>query len=282
VKRVAKDFPGVVQLETSVRCNAHCLICPSQYLKREDMTLEFAKGIIDQCVGRPVEVFHPYGYAEPLVWPHLESLISYIRDRLPTTQVVLYTNAALLGEEMAQILIDLGIAHITFSVDGVTAETYEAARPPLKLAAVIANILRFLELNEAAGSPVTTRAHMTFTNRNRHEVPEFFKYWTGRVDEVTHRECDSRTEQFDGEPRCYTGCASSDPCAQPFAGMYIWCDGSVGMCCIDSGPETSMGNLHEQSMEEIWRGPVLSHVRELHNAGRKAEIPLCSTCSVMM
>jgi len=282
MRRVVEDFPKVIQLETSVKCNARCPICPSKYLKREDMSLEFAQSIVDQCVGRGVEVFHPFGYAEPLVWPSFIELVGYLREKLPTTQVTLYTNAALLDERTAQALIDLRIAHVTFSIDGVTAEVYEKQRPPLKFSVVMANTLRFLELNRDAGNRVGTRAHMTFTDRNRAEVPAFFKYWEGLVDEVTHRECDSRSEQFGGEPRTYTGCASTEPCAQPFNGMYIWCDGSVGMCCIDSKPETSMGNLHEQSIEEIWSGPPLQRVRELHNSQRKSQIPLCSTCSVMM
>ena len=280
--RIVEDFPGVIQLETSVKCNARCIICPGQYLEREDMTLEFAKSIIDQCVGRDVRVIHPFGYAEPLVWEHFMPFVAYTREKLPATQVTLYTNAALLDEETAQKLIDLQIAHITFSIDGATAEFYEVQRPPLKFDTVIANVLRFLELNVNAGNRVGTRAHITFTERNRHEVPAFYKFWWDRVDEVSDRECDSRTEQFGGEPRCYTGCASAIPCAQPFSGMYIWCNGEVGICCLDSKPETSMGNLHEQSLAQVWSGEPLSNVRLLHNDGQKSQIPLCSTCSVMM
>ena len=275
----AKDFPSCIYLETSVRCNAKCPICPSPHLRRPDMPFLAARRIIDQCVGHQVDELHPFQYADPLVWPHLIALLEYARKKLPNTKHILYCNGGLLTEEMARALIGVPIDSITFSIDGATKAVYEAHRPPLVFETVRDNVLRFLEINEQAGHPVHTRAHFTFTKRNEHERNAFYEFWADKADEVTFHECDSRAEQFGGEKRYYTQ-ASIEPCAQPFNGLFVHSNGNVAMCCIDSKPDAVLGNVNEQSIEDIWHGPELTYIRELHNARRKTEIPLCRACSV--
>lgn len=276
---VAKEFPSCIYLETSVKCNAKCTFCPSQFLTRPDMTWKLAKSVVDQCAGHDIEEFHPFQYADPLVWKYLLRLLEYARKKLPQAELHLWTNADLLDRDMAGQLIDVGVDWITFSVDGATREVYEAHRPPLHFDRVQSHILQFLHINEERGHPIKTRAHFTISSRNDHERSAFRAFWTDKVDEVSMHEVDSRSEHLGGESR-YSSHPSSEPCAQPFNGSYIHSNGNVAMCCLDSRPETVLGNLKEQSIEEVWHGPLLQGVRDLHNAGQKAMIPLCKSCSV--
>lgn len=50
-------------------------------------------------------------------------------------------------------------------------------------------------------------------------------------------------------------------CNIPFEHSLISCDGSVRCCCYQS-PENSMGNLNEQSFEEIWLGDEFQKIRK--------------------
>jgi MoaA/NifB/PqqE/SkfB family radical SAM enzyme len=49
--------------------------------------------------------------------------------------------------------------------------------------------------------------------------------------------------------------------------------------CVRFDPEGLgvLGNVHEWSLEELWGG-VRHHWKELHVAGRRREVPLCSRC----
>lgn len=274
------NFPRCVYLETSVRCNARCPMCPSLWLTRPDMSLAHAKNVVDQCAEHSVDEFHPFQYADPLVWPEFRELMSYVSGKLPNTTVVLYTNAGLLDYEMSRFLVGLGVSmSITFSVDGTDKETYEMHRPPLKWEKVLSNIRTFLEINDLADGAVQTRAHMTLTPENQHQAATFAAFWANKVKSVTFHERDSRAEQYGGPKRLYTQ-SSLQPCGQPFNGIFIFSDGEVGMCCVDTGPADSLGNVFEQSIEEIWNGEKFQRVRDLHLSGRKLEIPLCRNCSV--
>lgn len=50
--------------------------------------------------------------------------------------------------------------------------------------------------------------------------------------------------------------------------------------CVRFDPERLgvLGSLREQSLEEIWNGPRRAAWKQLHVAGRRNEIPLCSRC----
>ncbi len=281
----AGDFPRNLYLETSVSCNARCITCPSQYLSRPDMSLETALDLLAQCEGRRVDELHPFQYADPLVWPHLLPFLRAVRQVLPDTRIVIYTNAALLTPEIAAALIELPVHSITFSIDGATRATYEVHRRGLDFGVVVANALLFLHENERRGRPVRTRAHFTFTRLNEAERGAFARFWTGKVDEVTFHECDSRLERLlvgdrFGERRYYTQAKPAEPCAQPFNGLFVLSNGDVGMCCLDYEPARSLGNVREQRIADIWTGPVARAIRALHNAGRKAEMDICRNCSV--
>ncbi len=60
-------------------------------------------------------------------------------------------------------------------------------------------------------------------------------------------------------------------CTNPFSELYVQPSGNVPMCCKDVYGATSMGNLSEKPIMEVWRGAPLQIVREsLLKNGRKA------------
>ena len=61
--------------------------------------------------------------------------------------------------------------------------------------------------------------------------------------------------------------------------MYILYNGDVVLCCMDWRRQVIMGNVHEQSLKEIWRGERYQHFRRFHEEGRSEELDLCRTCS---
>jgi radical SAM protein with 4Fe4S-binding SPASM domain len=66
-------------------------------------------------------------------------------------------------------------------------------------------------------------------------------------------------------------------CILPFIHMEIQPNGSVYPCCHSNDP-TTVGNLHEQSLESIWKGKELaSFQNEFHSEDSKV-LPHCKDC----
>jgi radical SAM protein with 4Fe4S-binding SPASM domain len=70
------------------------------------------------------------------------------------------------------------------------------------------------------------------------------------------------------------------PCHYLWRGpLYVKWNGDVYPCCqsymLEGRPA---GNIAQQRLEQIWNGPALRRMRELHVRGRAAEIDVCARC----
>lgn len=64
-------------------------------------------------------------------------------------------------------------------------------------------------------------------------------------------------------------------CSRPWTGLYVENDGFVRVCCYDS---PAIGNLDEQTLDEIWNGPHAQHLRRSFLAGKPPEG--CANCFI--
>jgi radical SAM protein with 4Fe4S-binding SPASM domain len=62
--------------------------------------------------------------------------------------------------------------------------------------------------------------------------------------------------------------------------MFIAADGDVIVCCVDSEKEYIVGNIHNDSIENIWKNEKYQKIRELHQNGRYNEVTMCAKCSL--
>lgn len=67
-------------------------------------------------------------------------------------------------------------------------------------------------------------------------------------------------------------------CARPWMQLAVMSDGTVVCACTDSEfVSNPLGNLHEQSVREIWNGPAMEHLRRTI-ADDIDETPVCNGC----
>jgi radical SAM protein with 4Fe4S-binding SPASM domain len=64
-------------------------------------------------------------------------------------------------------------------------------------------------------------------------------------------------------------------CTRPWTGLYVENDGYVRVCCFEA---PAIGNLDEQSFEEIWNGPHAQHLRRSFLEGKPPEA--CANCFI--
>jgi radical SAM protein with 4Fe4S-binding SPASM domain len=60
--------------------------------------------------------------------------------------------------------------------------------------------------------------------------------------------------------------------------MILW-DGRVCLCCWDAEGSTVLGDVKEQSLEEIFYSDAAHTYRTWHKAGEYDKIPLCRECN---
>lgn len=142
-KRVCVPKPTNLMLELSARCNLHCVMCAREfkYGKEMDqgfMPLDRAKEIVGQL--------YPYltsigltGLGETFLYPHLEEICRYIKEKRENIIITMSTNAHFKGfmeklERCVQFIDNLQI-----SLDGV-GKVYERIRPDTDFDFIRSNI----------------------------------------------------------------------------------------------------------------------------------------------
>lgn len=267
-----REWPGVVNIGLTKRCDAGCIMCPAKS-SGADMQWDIARDLIDQCLCGPIDRLQWTGnVGEPTLVPELLiKCIRYTKETAPNVMQGLFTSGIGLTPLLSQVLIDIGIADIAFSVDSLKPDVYRRIRPGLDFGTVMSNIHTFLAINEGK---VKTRLHVVAMGANYRDLPTMRQYWEDKVDGFSWLPADGRGSKYPA----FVDEGDNYPCYSPFTGLCVAGDGTVAWCCQDLTGEHGLGRFPEVSIMEAWNCVALKHVRGLHLTGRKRELPLCKHC----
>ncbi len=117
------------------------------------------------------------GIGEPLLYPHLEQLITEARKSMPADGVISFqTNGMLLNNERAGRLRDAGLDRICISLDSVNPVTFSLMRKGADLNR-IKDAFRFLkDSSSAAEKKITTGVEFVLTRENMNDLPDVIKF----------------------------------------------------------------------------------------------------------
>jgi len=68
------------------------------------------------------------------------------------------------------------------------------------------------------------------------------------------------------------------PCPEVFSKLSVDWDGKVTACCGDYNRKMVVGDIHENTLAEIWNCDKLNRYRKMLSEMRHAELPLCRNC----
>lgn len=276
--------PSLIAVETTVRCNLRCPMCPrtGAGLPAEDMADALLWPLLEEHAALGGDLVWLNGLGEPLLDPRLFDVL----DRCASLglSTVVATNATLLDEARRRALLDTPIDHVIASVDGATAATYARYRPGGRLAEVEANVEALAALKRARRHRGTLTVQMV---RMAGTVPEeraFRRRWRAvpGVDAVRLKEEEFGRDGFATDASYVTGAASrTNPCRILWMGPVIvrW-NGDVAACHPRAAGGLLLGNLRERSLGELWAGPEAERLRALHRVDRAATDAACARCPV--
>ena len=269
--------PRYIQLETVTKCNARCAFCPQHEIDRgvPRMPDETWRKVVDMTRGWGV-TYRPFLTNEPFVDVRQPEICRYIKQD-DTARVEYNSNGELMTEKTAHAILEAGVDIMRFSIDGLSREAYEPSRVGVSHERVYERVPRFLQIWRDEGyeqKGVFTEVRCIRVPENEHELDDYRAFWEPRCSEVLI------TDLYQWP---WTGQERHDvvlkPCLKVLDEVFVYANGNVTICCWDVHERAVIGNIHEQSLEDIWTGYAANHLRALLDDGRRDLIHLCSRCN---
>ncbi|MFQ5704926.1 MAG: radical SAM/SPASM domain-containing protein [Gemmatimonadales bacterium] len=271
--RFPPSFPQIMQVQTQYGCNARCVFCPMGreqnqiHGRMDDAT--FSK-IVDEAIENGVKVFSPYLQNDPLVDRKMHERIEYIRERrgrklFPKTKLI--TNGGLLTEKRAYDLINVGLEYIVFSVHGIDPTVYDDLMNGPRFETTIKNIERFVRIKDELGAKTPhIEVWAVRTKEVDRQLDEVKAFWKERNIRFKARELDNRAHpeitENDDLANEYDEWKFATHCVIPFWRAWILWNGDMVLCCVDWERQHVFGNIHENTIREIWNGEAYRAYRD--------------------
>lgn len=268
--------PQVLHVELNNTCNLNCKMCPREHLTRspQNMSFDLYKKIISEAAELGIPHVRLFLFGEPLLYPKLIDAIRFAKDA-GIKHIDFDTNANLLSQKMAHKIVNSGLDEIVFSVDGFSKETYESIRIKGNYDKCIENIEYFLNLLKEENIKMATSIQTINFDTIRKEIGSYKLFWENKVDLVSITELNPMqglVKEVD-----YSGCERVI-CNEAFYKMVILSNGIVTTCCDDFNGELALGDIHNNTIEEIWNGVKWRKLRVDFTNLDYSEYKICERC----
>ncbi|MBK7873019.1 MAG: SPASM domain-containing protein [Saprospiraceae bacterium] len=289
--------PITISFEPTTACNLRCPECPSglRAFTRPigNLKEDFFRQTIDHLY-KDLQCLIFYFQGEPYINPQFLDMVQYAhRKRIYT---ITSTNGHFLSDQNARKTVESGLDRLIISVDGTTQETYESYRKEGKLEVVLQGARNIVKWKKALKSHTP---HIIFqflvVRPNEHEIPEIYRlaleigidevklktaqvydYQQGNPLIPTIDRYTRYARQTDGSYRIKNKLLNH--CWKLWHSCVITWDGIVVPCCFDKDALHRLGNLKQQTFQEIWQGGFYRRFRVQLLQGRK-NIDICTNCT---
>ena len=279
----------VLTLEITNICNADCRFCAYRFLKRpkQIMSNELFKHSVSQFAaagGRILNLTPIVG--DPLLDNQLIDKIRFAKHLKTISYVSLFTN--LIGSKGfdAEDILSSGLSEINVSTCIGDKEMYRRIFGVDKYDLVMQNLDNLLRANLRLGNRTKIMIHMKgdkpYDKITSSDDYKQLRRLYGRA--ICHIEtefdswsCRVKEEDLPRGHKFRKLLNMLEPCSELYDGMIVFANGDVGICWRrDLEADLVIGNIYENSLEQIWRGEKLQKIREEWAKGNIPEI--CRSC----
>ena len=292
-----KGLPLSLSFEPTTSCNLRCPECPSGLRSFTRPT-----GMLQsELFNKVVDELHPsllymllYFQGEPYLHPNFLELVNYASSKNIYTATS--TNAHYLTDEKARQTIESGLSRLIVSLDGTTQEVYQQYRIGGKLEKVLAGVERVMAWRKKLKSQTPAVIFQFLVVKpNEHQIPDAKKLAkTLGVDDVWYKTAqiydyengspliptlDKYSRYKKGkDSKWYIKNKLFNHCWKMWHSAVVTWDGKVVPCCFDKDATHRLGNLQENSFEDIWHSPTYNKFRKALLKGRD-QIEICKNCT---
>ncbi len=282
--RADSVLPHMLYIELSNVCNTRCVYCPYPSYRFDEPFLreDVLEKIIESLSNQPVDKII-IGGGEPTLHPKFDAFTRQLKDCTKFLSVV--TNGQWTDVRITDALADGTFDLVEVSVDAGGKEEYEKARPGAHYDRLLDN-LRMLDLvkRESRSETIIGIRLMVRPSKRKNErqylralkqycdtiFPQYISNPAGmeRLDDVYL----SVHETKNDFPRC----------TYPSRALQIKSDGTVPLCSFlgHASPANRilLGNIREQSLQSLWRSPILAEYRDAQRRRDPERMPACRGC----
>ena len=282
------DFPRRIILEITTQCNLLCTMCARNDLRRPTTRIELATclKVLDEINEQGVEGLWLYRLGESLLHPEFRKIVKYLEKLDNIGLVWMSTNGHLFNQSNMEFFMNSRINFLNFSLNAMTAETYQGISPHGNFDLVQKNYRRLVDYKaDKRGGRPTVRVQIVDHEINKHEIDAFLQAHYPEVEVVSVSMLDyvnlpANSYGLDQRQRANPGTCtkvSRGDCFVCSNGMITPCDPSYN-CDEKEADLLNFGNIYDQSLFDVWNGERRKRVLDLNQEGGLTEIPLCRGC----
>jgi radical SAM protein with 4Fe4S-binding SPASM domain len=293
---VVAGRPMNITIEQTNVCNLDCPVCETGAgilgRTKGHMSLDQFKTIIDK-VGAHTNTLMFYFMGEPFLNKHAYDMIRYAKQAgIPFIETC--TN----GDFVDPVkVVASGLDRVSFQIGGMTQETHEIYRVKGKLDRTMNNLIETIRERNRRRSKLQIEVGFIVMKHNEHQVEEFRRMVRDigadrasvidpcvRTIEQGHQFLPvNRAHWFYDEPAFNKGILRprnlpDNTCPWIYYSLAIHVNGDVVPCCRDPKGQEVMGNIFQQSLDEIWNGRCYREFRaRIHRD--QGSVGICKLCS---
>lgn len=262
-------------LEITNICNLNCLFCPKTKRPKRSLSLQEYDVLTDRLRGQ-VKFLYFHLMGEPLLHAHLPQFITMAREKgfvpvLTTNGTLLSRAAAVVDARPHKIQVSL---HSHEGNGKSNPEEFIADVMTFALEAASKGVVVVLRLWNQGGYDATNPRLLELMEQY---VPRPWdeRYYGWRMAENIYLEYDRMFEWPDSErEECVSG---ESFCYALRNQIGVLVDGTVVPCCLDHDGDIPLGNLFEQSLDDILSSP---RARAMYDGFSRHEAvePFCRRC----
>lgn len=280
------EVPLCLDLELASLCALRCPFCywgeakfrdemqseggSHSPMTRQFMPLDLAWRLIDEAVelGVPSMKFH--GRGDGIHHPRYSDIVTYAAGKGKFLELLINTHGMATPDKIDGLM---AASKLMFSLDSTAPERYGRMRVGGRLSNIIWTVHEVLRRGH---KNVWVRRVITQENRDEPFVENCKRIFGPQVHVSEHFAFPGRNESFqDGQdpsqwPRTY--------CLYPSVRLMCLANGDVVPCCVDWRAEMVVGNVHKQSLREIWNGEPLRQLRQELRAN-VFKSAICRSCT---
>ncbi len=277
-RQAVSDHPLHVDLELASVCNLRCPMCYTiteafrSKVNARVMDFDLFTRLVDECAAGGVYSIRLSFRGEAFLHPRIVDAVRHAK-RAGIREVSSLTNGERIDEAMFAELMEAGLDWLTFSVDGL-GETYEKIRRPAKFDRVVRKLTNFHALKRAAGRVKPAIKVQSILPAIEDDPRAFYEVFAPISDMVSANPLIDFMRDTRHLPKI-----ADFACPQIYQRLVVGADGLCMMCTNDESGDHIVGDANTRTIREIWHGPEMTRVRDLHRRHVACEtLEACARC----
>lgn len=296
---VPLDHPFTIYIEQTKFCNFKCYYCmhathdnpqgtfAQNGHEMQHMDFKLYQKLIKELGELGIKRIVFSGLGEPLMNPDFAKFVKYAVEADIAERVEVLTNGVLLTPQYSDALIEAGITNINISVQGIDAAAYQkVCGVKIDFDGFIKNLEYLYQHKKQTQIYIKCIDAILKTEHDRNTFFDIFGKVADRIFiehlVVMQQSMENLPTLVDASKNLYGEPVDQDRqiCTQCFYFLQAGCDGNMYPCSIPGlSKDFSIGNLHKNTLKEIWNGSKRKrHLRTMLEF-RRETIEQCKNCS---